>query len=100
MRRASALYRGLHIGSGLGLMAVGFPVLFIPTVPLGAIMIVGGTLLILRVSPRARLFRRVFRRRYPKLAALYGGWERVLKGRWPGVARSGGGKAAGAKSPA
>lgn len=99
MRRRSLLYRGLHIFGGLGLMAVGFPVLFIPTVPLGAILIVSGTLLILRVSPRARLFRRVFRRRFPKLAALYGAWECVLKGRWPRFAKPAGARAFGIKTP-
>lgn len=87
MRSRSRLYRAAHMLAGSILMLVGFPVLFVPALPLGAIMIVGGTLLILRVSPRARLFRRRMRRRHPKLAALHGGWETVLKGRWPWLSR-------------
>jgi hypothetical protein len=56
------------------LIVIGIPVFVMP-IPLGAAMIATGTVILMKASPRARLFRRQFARRYPATNGRLMSWR-------------------------
>lgn len=80
MPRRRPLARTLSSFAGLTLIVVGVPVFVMP-IPLGAIMIVSGALLLLRASPRARLLRRAFARRFPDTTRRIERWRITVRAR-------------------
>ena len=75
----------LVVGTGVALILGGVPIFFLP-VPLGLIMIGTGLFLIVRTSPRARLYRIQLRHRHPDFfrkldasVARIGNWFRREK---------------------
>ncbi|SDG34105.1 hypothetical protein SAMN05216241_10968 [Limimonas halophila] len=67
MRKRRNRFRAVLAATGALLVVVGVP-LFISPIPLGALVVGVGLALLWRTSGRARLVRRVLRRRRPVLA--------------------------------